>query len=275
MLEALSYPFVQRALIAIVLTSVASSLVGTFMVFRGLSFLASGVAHAALGGAALGIFLETSGILPSADPLLGALAFGVIVALVTGLAGEAGAAGKMEVAIGVSFAFAMSIAVFFMFYIPSDKVPLIWGYLLGDLLLLTEKDVLLLFLACFALTIIVALFYREFIYVSFDMEALIAHGVNAKAYHYLMLIAMAIAIIIATKAIGAILVYAILVAPAAAAVEWGRSVAQVMMLVFVLALISQALGLLASFQWRLSPSAVAGMAAAAIYLAALIRRKAK
>ena len=275
MLEILLHPFVQRAIIAILLTSLAAALVGTFMVFRGLSFLVSGVAHAALGGAALGIFLETSGLAPFIDPLLGALLFGILVALITGVAGEAGVSGRMEVAIGVSFAFAMSIAVFFMFYIPPERVPQIWGYLIGDLLLLTEKDILLLFTACFTLAIIVVLFHREFVYVSFDMDALIAQGVNAKVYHYLMLITMAIAIIVATKAIGAILVYAILVAPAAVAVEWGKSVNQVMLLVFILALTSQMLGLISSFQWNFSPSAVAGIVAATIYLITLAKKKAK
>ncbi|RLE50376.1 MAG: ABC transporter permease [Candidatus Methanomethylicota archaeon] len=275
MLEFLSHPFVQRAIIAIFLTSLAAALVGTFMVFRGLSFLVSGVAHAALGGAALGIFLETSGLAPFIDPLLGALLFGILVALIAGVAGETGISARMEIAIGVSFAFAMSIAVFFMFYIPPERVPQIWGFLIGDLLLLTEKDILLLFTACFALSIIVLLFHREFIYVSFDMEALIAQGINAKVYHYLMLITMAIAIIVATKAIGAILVYAILVAPAAVAAEWGRSVGQVILLVFILALFSQVIGLVSSFQWNLSPSAMAGIVAATIYLITLAKKKAE
>ena len=90
-----------------------------------------------------------------------------------------------------------------------------------------------------------------------------------------MLITMAIAIIVATKAIGAILVYAILVAPAAVAVEWGKSVNQVMLLVFILALTSQMLGLISSFQWNFSPSAVAGIVAATIYLITLAKKKAK
>ena len=106
------------------------------------------------------------------------------------------------------------------------------------------------------------------------MEALIAQGINAKVYHYLMLITMAIAIIVTTKAIGAILVYAILVAPAAAAAEWGRSVGQVILLVFILALFSQVIGLVSSFQWNLSPSAMAGIVAATIYLITLAKKKA-
>ena len=111
-------PFLQRALIAAFLVAIVAAASGTFLVFRGLSFMASGVAHAALGGTALGIFLQDSGLVPWFDPILGALLFSVLVAVFTGYAGESGITQKMEVAVGVSFALSMSLAVFLMYYIP-------------------------------------------------------------------------------------------------------------------------------------------------------------
>ncbi len=265
----LDSPFLQRAIIAAVLIAIVAAASGTFLVFRGLSFMASGVAHAALGGTALGIFLQDSGLAPWFDPVLGALLFSVLVAVFTGYAGESGITQKMEVAVGVSFAFSMSLAVFLMYYIPPYRVPQIWGYLIGDILLLNNLDVIMLASTSVLLGLITLMFNKEFVYVSVDMEGSVAHGMNARAYHYLMLIVSALAIALATKAVGAILVYAIMVAPAAASNELVKSVRGVIFSVFLIALVAEFVGIAMSFVVYVSPSAIAGILAALSYLLAL------
>ncbi|MFW9944532.1 MAG: metal ABC transporter permease [Candidatus Sifarchaeia archaeon] len=269
----LESPFLQRALVGVLMIAIVASTSGSFLVFRGLSFMTSGVAHAALGGAALGLFLQASNIAPWFDPMLGALVFSVFVALVTGYAGETGIGEKMEVAVGVSFALSMSLAVFLMYYIPPVEVPSIWGYLVGDLLLLNNLDIIMLTGTALLLLIATILFNKEFVYVSVDMEGSTAQGLNARAYHYLMLITSALAIALATKAVGAILVYAILVAPAAASNELLNSVRGVMIAVFVIAVLSQVIGIAISLSVRASPSAVAGILAALSYIVALQIKK--
>ena len=262
-------PFLQRALVAAFLVAIIAAASGTFMVFRGLSFMAAGVAHAALGGTALGIFLQDSGLVPWFDPILGALLFSVLVAVFTGYAGESGITQKMEVAVGVSFALSMSIAVFLMYYIPPYRVPQIWGYLIGDILLLNNLDVIMLASTTVLLGFITLVFNKEFVYVSVDMEGSVAHGMNARAYHYLMLVISALAIALATKAVGAILVYAIMVAPAAASNEVVRSVHGVIISVFLIALVAELIGIATSFVVFVSPSAIAGILAALSYVLAL------
>ncbi|MHA1666898.1 MAG: metal ABC transporter permease, partial [Candidatus Thorarchaeota archaeon] len=96
-----------------------------------------------------------------------------------------------------------------------------------------------------------------------------AHGMNARAYHYLMLIVSALAIALATKAVGAILVYAIMVAPAAASNELVKSVRGVIFAVFLIALFAELVGIAASFVLFVSPSAIAGILAALSYILAL------
>ena len=262
-------PFIQRALLASIMIAIIAAASGTFLVFRGLSFMASGVAHAALGGTALGIFLQDSGLVPWFDPILGALLFSILVAAFTGYAGESGITQKMEVAVGVSFALSMSFAVFLMYYIPPYKVPLIWGYLIGDILLLNDLDIIMLGSTTLLLAVITLMFNKEFVYVSVDMEGSTAHGMNARAYHYLMLIVSALAIALATKAVGAILVYAIMVAPAAASNELVKSVRGVIFAVFLIAFFAELVGIAASFVLFVSPSAIAGILAALSYILAL------
>jgi ABC-type Mn2+/Zn2+ transport system permease subunit len=265
----LTTPFLQRALLAAILVAVIAAASGTFLVFRGLSFMAAGVAHAALGGAALGIFLQESGLVPWFDPILGAILFSVLVATFTGYAGESGITQKMEVAVGVSFALSMSLAVFLMYYIPPYRIPQIWAYLVGDILLLNDLDITMLVSTAILLGVITLMFNKEFVYVSVDMEGSVAHGMNARVYHYLMLIVSALAIALATKAVGAILVYAILVAPAAASNELVKSVRGVIFSVFLIALIAELIGITTSFIVYVSPSAIAGILAAFSYILAL------
>ena len=262
-------PFLQRALLAAILIAIIAAASGTFLVFRGLSFMASGVAHAALGGTALGIFLQDSGLVPWFDPIMGALLFSILVAAFTGYAGESGITQKMEVAVGVSFALSMSFAVFLMYYIPPYKIPQIWGYLIGDILLLNDLDIIMLGSTTLLLAVITLMFNKEFVYVSIDMEGSTAQGMNARAYHYLMLIVSALAIALATKAVGAILVYAIMVAPAAASNELVKSVRGVIFAVFLIALVAELVGIAASFVVFVSPSAIAGILAALSYILAL------
>ncbi|MGY5881558.1 MAG: metal ABC transporter permease [Candidatus Thorarchaeota archaeon] len=268
-------PFLQRAILGALLIAIIAAASGTFLVFRGLSFMASGVAHAALGGTALGIFLQDSGLVPWFDPILGALLFSVLVAAFTGYAGESGITQKMEVAVGVSFALSMSFAVFLMYYIPPYRVPQIWGYLIGDILLLNDLDIIMLGSTTLLLAVITLMFNKEFVYVSVDMEGSTAHGMNARAYHYLMLIVSALAIALATKAVGAILVYAIMVAPAAASNELVKSVRGVIFSVFLIALIAELAGIATSFVVFVSPSAIAGILAALSYILALQIKRVK
>ena len=265
----LTSPFLQRALLGALMISIIASTSGSFMVFRGLSFMTSGVAHAALGGASLGFFLQASGLLPWFDPIFGSLLFSAIIAIITGYAGESGSPQKMEVAVGVGFALSMSLAVFLMYYIPPEDALAVFGLLVGDPFLLTDTDILVLALLTVILLLVMIFFGKEFVYVSVDYEGSLAYGMNARLYHYLLLILSAMAISLAVKAVGAILVYAIMVAPAAASTELMKSVRGVVLMVFSLALLSQVLGIGISFVISVSPSAVAGLLAAFSYVLAL------
>ena len=266
-------PFMARAIVGVLLTSIIAATSGTFSVLRGLSFLVSGVAHAAFGGVALGLFMQEVLGIKWFHPLLGALTFAAVVAIGAGYAGEGGFTARMEAAIGVIFAFSMSLAVLIMFYLPAEKIPLIWGFLFGDLLLLTEEDLLLLGLTTALVAGFTIVFYREFTYVIFDPEAAEAYGMHLRAYHYLLLILSALAIAAATKAVGAILVYAVIVIPAATSALMGRSITSIALTVFFIALICQYIGLASSALFQAAPSAVAGVLAALIYLVVLLVRK--
>ena len=251
--------FLLRALIAIILLTINASIAGSFTIFKDVPFLVAGSAHAALAGAALVIALDVK-----ADPIFGAIIFAILVGIAAARAKQA------NVAIGVSFAFSMALAVLFISLI-REQAARVWGLLFGDLLLLTNKDIILMAIVTTFIIIISLAFSREFLFISFDMEGAMAEGIKAKHINYLLLAIIAISTVIIMKAVGAILVYAMLVAPAAAANKVAGSIAGVFSIAAIFALVSGIIGLLLALYFPFSPSAIAALVATSIYF--LLLRK--
>jgi len=262
MLEAFSYDFMQRALLAAVFMSVSCATISTFVVLRGLSFMGAGVAHAALGGIGLAVFI---GI----NPLLGALLFALLLALVAGYAGRKGSAKRMDVAIGVFFAFGMALGVLFISLLEEYAVQF-WALIFGDILAVSDLDLMLMAAMASIVVISVALFFREFLSITFDFEAALASGINATFYHYFMLVLIALSVVVALKCVGVLLVFAMLTAPAAAAYELSKTVRGMLLLSVAFALTSSISGLIISFYVPLATSALIVIILSSIFFVSLV-----
>jgi len=262
--------YLLRAIAAIVLIAINASVAGSFTVFRNISFLVAGASHAALAGAALAIVLETYGIF-SMNPIAGGILFAVFTALAAGYASRDEG---INTAIGISFALSMSLAVLFISMI-REYAARVWGLLIGDLFLLTNEDIVLMLVSTLVVVAICFLLYREFLFISFDMEGAIAYGVNATMLNYILLSLIAIAVVVTLKGVGAILVFAMFVAPAAAAIEVAKNVKQVFIFAFLIAIVSGFAGLGISFFYQVSPGAIASLFASLAYfiLIVLTRRQ--
>lgn len=207
-LEALTYPFFQRALLASLLVGGVASYFGVFVVQRRLSFLGAGLAHAAFGGVALGLLLGT-------EPLLVALPFTVFVAIAinwvrrhTRLAADT--------AVGVFFAVAVALGLIFLALRRSVNVDA-FAYLFGSVLAVTPVD-----LAIGAATALMALgtlprLWGRWAYASFDSDAARSDLQPVDADDYVLFVALAVTVVVSVKMVGIILMAAFLVIPAATA----------------------------------------------------------
>ncbi len=259
----ISNPFMIRAVIAIVLIGVISATAGSMATFRGLSFFVVGIAHSALAGAALMILLDQYGIVRGINPIFGAIAFCLLVALVVGLS-ESESLERLETTIGVVFAFSMSLALLFISLMREYSVEA-WALILGDILLLTEKDIIILTITTVVVSFLFIIFLREFIFISFDPEGSRAIGVNVRLYHILMLVLIAVSTVVLLKGIGAILVYVVLIVPPTIANRIGKNVTHVMMTSFIISIISGMCGLLLSLVIAAAPSALIGLILTVVY----------
>jgi len=266
-------PFIIRAVIAVFIISLNAAITGTFTVFRNVSFLVAGTAHAALAGAALAIVLEEFGF--NMPILVGGIIFAVFAAVIASYASGRGKVGKQEdtnTAIAISFALSMSLAVLFISMV-REYAARVWGLLIGDLFLLSYSDLKAMLIATLFVIFVTILFYRVFLYISFDVEAAIASGIKVDIYDYLLLSTIAISVVVIMGGVGAILVFAMFVAPSAIATRFSNSISRVFLLSFLISFASGLLGIALSFILPFSPGAIAGVVVSSTYfISAFVKR---
>jgi len=267
----LTSPFVLRAAAAFFFVAINAALSGVFANFRNSTFLVSGASHAALGGAALVIVLESRGSAFGISPVFGAAVFAVLLALAAGSAYNRGSTAGSDTAIGVGFALSMALAVLLISLIP-ESASRVWGLLMGDVLLITNQDLVLLAFLTLCLAIVFVVFWKQFLFVSFDLDGARAFGINADRFNYLLFALIGLSSALLVKAIGSILVFAMLSAPAATALLISDSVKKTLWWSFAIAFVAGILALVLSYFTALSVSAIAAFLVTTAYFAVRIWR---
>src|SRR3989344_2479349 len=189
MLGRLPFGFMQRALTASLIIGVLCSIIGVFVVLRGLSFIGAGTSHAAFAGV-------TFGYLTGVSPLGMAILFGLgTVWIIHGLY-QRGIM-KRDVSIGIFYTFTMALAILFLGLMGRYNAE-VYGFLFGSVLSVTPRDLALL--------------------------ALLAGGVLLLVPPFSLLLTLSARTgVVSLKTVGALLVFAMLILPAASAYQIGRT----------------------------------------------------
>ncbi len=237
MAELLSLPFLQRALVAGLLTALTAGYYGAFVVQRSLSFLGSGLAHAAFGGVALALLLGS-------EPLWIAVPFTIVVALAITWVRERTDLGA-DTVIGIFFALTMALGIIFLSRIPSYTTDA-FTVLFGSILAVSWTDV-----AAAGVVLLVTLatlpLWGRWAYATFDREAALADRLPVRRDDYLLSVLLAVAVVVSAKVVGIVLISAFLVIPAAAARLASRRFRSMTLLSVTLGAASALLGLGASY----------------------------
>lgn len=208
MLDALSLPFMQRALVAGVLVGFLAGYYGVFVVQRRLSFLGTGLAHAAFGGIALALLLQT-------EPLWIAVPFTVVVALgINWVRGRTGLAG--DTAVGIFFAVAVALGVLFLF-LKREYTADAFAYLFGSILAVRGTDLWITAGVTLAALLTMPVLWGRWAYATFDRDLARADRLPVTRDDYLLSVLLAVTVVVTVKVVGIILVAAFLVIPAATA----------------------------------------------------------
>jgi len=246
MLDVLNYEFIQNAIIAGLLVSFASGIIGSLIVVNRMVFLAGGIAHTSYGGIGVAVYFG----LPI---FLGASVFAVLAALLMAMI-TLHQRDKIDTFIGLIWAVGMAIGIIFVDLTPGYNVDLM-SYLFGSILAVSGDDLTYMGVLLGAIFLIVTLFYREILAVSYDSEYASLRGINIKFFYTLILILSALTVVIAIKVVGLILVIALLTIPIYIAEKLSNSLGMMMFLSGVLSSIFTLTGLFFSYQFDVTSGA--------------------
>ena len=245
-IEALSYNFVQHAVLAGILVSFAAGVIGSLIVVNRMVFLAGGIAHTSYGGIGLAVYFG----LPI---FLGASLFAVGAALIIALL-TLKSRHRIDTFIGLIWAVGMAIGVIFVDLTPGYNVDLM-SYLFGSILAVNVEDLYFMGSLLAIILFVVTFGYRNILAVSYDSEYAALRGVNVKLYYTLILILSALTVVVAIKVVGLILVIAMLTIPVYIAEKLSNSLFFMMLLSGAIATLFTLLGLCFSYTYNLTSGA--------------------
>ncbi len=250
LLEPLGFAFMQRGLLAAIIVGVLCAVVGCYIVLRGMAFMGDALSHAILPGLALG-YLSSGG----ASTGLSWWALGTAVLTSLGISAlSKGARLKQDTAIGIIFAGMFALGIAMISGIRSYALDLA-HFLFGNILGVSNSDLWLMALVAALALLVIALFYKEFLIISFDPTLAATLRLPVRVFETLLHVLIAIAIVVSLQTVGVALVVAMLVTPAATASLLTKKLRSMMWLAALIAAISGAAGLFASFYLNIASGA--------------------
>lgn len=251
------FEFMQRALLAGVLVSLAAAAVGAYVVLKGLAFLGDAVAHTQLAGAAVALVLGGGAIAITLGAAVAAVATALGIAFLTIRARI-----REDTAIGIVFAGLFAVGVLLISSQRTFTINL-RALLVGNILGAPLSDIFLM--AALAAVVLVAAvwFFPELRFVSYDPEMAAVAGVPVTAFRIGMLVLVALAAVVAFRLVGVVLSVAMLVAPAAAAALVVRQLHWIMILSGAIGIVSTVIGLYLAFHADLAAGPAIVLAAVA------------
>ncbi len=257
LLEPLSFEFVVRALIAAVVVGIVCSVLGTYIVLRGMAFFGDAMAHTILPGVVVAFLLGW--------PLaIGALIMGILTALGIGALTSRDLI-KEDTAIGVIFAGFFALGVAMLSATDNYTIDLA-HFLFGNLLGVKTTDVWVTIILGIIVLTTIFLLYKEFLVVSFDPILAKTLRLPDTFLRYLLLILIAITIVVALQVVGIALMLAMLVTPAAAASLLTRRLPAMMAVSALIGATSGIVGVYASYYVNIASGPAVVMAATAIFV---------
>jgi zinc transport system permease protein len=245
-LEVLALPFMQKAAISLLVASASLSLLGIVVVVLNMAALRFALMH-------LGLLGATAGLTTGLDPLMCGMA---AIAGGSLLLGPVSDRVKVDVAMTSALFMTGSLAVSFLLLYKAN-IPAMDAFSIftGSILMLTTRDVLTTVGLGLGVVLVMCFWYWEVNLVLYNRDLAAALGVNTTALYYALLVLLGLAIGVAMRLVGALMVDAIVILPAMAALPRSRSLRQAMMLTSGFGVLQSTLGLLAAVVWDLPISA--------------------
>jgi zinc/manganese transport system permease protein len=231
------YPFMQHAYEAGTIVAVVAGLVGYFVVLRRSSFAAHSLSHIGFAGAAGAVVV---GVLPVYGLLLFTTVGGSAMAVLSPKASH------RDVSIGTVLAFMLGLGVLFI-SLYTGYATEVYSILFGEIVAISVSDVTITLIASIIILFIVSIVYRPLLFSSLDEDVAEAKGLPTFLLGIIFMILVALATSIAVQVVGVLLIFSLMVTPAAIAQQLAKTPRDAMILSIAIALFATWLGLFIAF----------------------------
>lgn len=240
-----SYTFLQHALLAGVLASIACGIIGSYVTVKRITYIAGAIAHCTLGGMGAARFLQREYGM-AVTPLNGAVVAAVLAAITIGLVKRYGSQ-REDTVLSAIWSIGMAVGIFFISKTGGYNEDLM-SYLFGDILMVSTNDLILIGVLDFIIVAMVLLFYNKLVAICFDTEFARISGVRVEIFEMLLLLMIALTVVLLVQVVGIVMVVAMLTLPAAAAGQLVRRLWQMMFTAISLCLLTTTGGLAISYE---------------------------
>lgn len=263
-MEVLQLAFFQHALIASILVSITCGIIGVYVVINRMVFLSGAIAHGAYGGVGIAFFLGVA-------PLLGGGVFALFLAFLIGVI-TLKDKHNADAIVGASWAFGMAVGIIFTDITPGYNVDLM-SYLFGGILAVSDGDIYAMSAVTAIVFVVTSLLYRKLQAMSFDSEFASLRGVKVHFLYFLLLALISLCIIVSVRAVGLILVIALLTIPPYIAKTFAKHLHVMILISTILSLVLCVSGLFISYFLNVSSGACIILLSSVVFFMVLVYKK--
>jgi len=263
LLDPFELELMQRALIGSLIAVIATSIVGTWVVLRGLAFLGDALAHGVIPGIALAVLWGFS-------PLIGAFVAAVVMSGLVSVVSNRTVI-REDTAIGLLFVGMLSLGIVIVSRARAFATE-VTALLFGDVLGVTRDDITMQLAATAVVAVTTLVLYRPFLALTFNQAKAQALGMRPRLAQAALLGMLALSIVASFQAIGTLLVFGLLVGPPATASLLVHRVPIIMAVSMVLGSVSVVAGLVVSFHYDTAGGAtIAGFSVLQFFVVLIAR----
>ena len=244
-LEALSYRFMQKALIAGIAVGLICSFMGTFLVLRRYSLFGDGIAHVAFGGISVGLFL---GVFPLWTAFIVSIFGGIGLQKLrqsTKISGDA--------AVAVVLVSGLAVGVILVSSSGGFSVDL-FSFLFGSILLISNEDTIMILAISSGIIATLVVLQKQFLHLTFNEEQAKLVGLRTTLLNYAFVILASITVVTSMRLVGILLISALIVIPNITAMMFGKGFKKTVCISMGISVISVIGGILLSYFLNLAPS---------------------
>jgi zinc transport system permease protein len=243
MFDLFQYSFIIRGFEAGIIIALIAPVIGIFLVLKRYSLIAETLSHVSLAGIAIGLLLKINPLITS-----------IIAAIFSSFAIEKLRISKKvygESALAIFLSGSLAFAIIIISLAKGFNVYL-FNYLFGSIVTVTQSDILFIAVLGAIVLLTVMLFYKEFMYITFDEEAAKVSGIPVRLLNIVLIILAGLTVSLAIPIVGVLLISALIVIPVITALQYKRGFLETIIIAEIISVFSVVAGIILSFYLNIS-----------------------